>query len=199
MTAEMDHETGDVPVGGLVSRAQAGDQHAWDRLVERYASLICLICRRYGLSGTDACDVGQTVWMQLLNHLDRIRDPAALPGWLATTTRHECGRAVRAARGPRADSQPPVTCDIPDVGPGPEQELLAAERRAAVLEAFLDLPPRDQLLITLLIQEPPVPYAEISIRMGIPVGSIGPRRRRCLERLRRHPALVDLIGSESGH
>jgi RNA polymerase sigma factor (sigma-70 family) len=198
MTAGVDKETGDGPVVELVTRARNGDQDAWDALVDRYASLVWSICRRYRLNGTDAGDVGQNVWLQLLNQLDRIRDPAALPGWLATTTRRECGRVARAAHGPHAAGGLSAAGDIPDPGPGPEQELVAAERRAVVLEAFSHLPARDQLLLTLLTQDPPVPYAEISSRMDIPIGSIGPLRRRGLERLRRHPALAALIGSGSG-
>ena len=77
----------DHPVATLVMRARNGDQLAWDALVERYAPLIWSLCRRYRLSGADAADVGQNVWLQLVNQLGKIRDPAALPGWLATTTR----------------------------------------------------------------------------------------------------------------
>ena len=79
----------DHPVATLVMRARNGDELAWDALVERYAPLIWSLCRRYRLSGADAADVGQNVWLQLVNQLGKIRDPAALPGWLATTTRRE--------------------------------------------------------------------------------------------------------------
>ena len=78
-----------------------------------------------------------------------------------------------------------------------EEELLAAERHAALREAFRELPPCGQRLILLLIEDPPVPYAEISARLGIPVGSIGPTRRRCLDKLRRHPATAALINTEA--
>ena len=78
-----------------------------------------------------------------------------------------------------------------------EQDVLVAERHAALCEAFLALPPRDQQLITLLIQDPPVPYAEISARLGITVGSVGPNRGRCVDRLRRHPAIAALISAEA--
>ena len=90
----------DPVVINLVTRARDGDKQAWDALVERYAPLLWSICRRYRLGGTDANDVGQSVWLRLLEQLDKIRDPAALPGWLATTTRRECGRMLRAARAP---------------------------------------------------------------------------------------------------
>jgi DNA-directed RNA polymerase specialized sigma24 family protein len=83
----------------LVARARGGDKRAWDALVERYAPLIWSICRQYRLGRADADDVGQNFWLRLVDHLDQIRDPAALPGWLATTTRRECGRLVRAAHG----------------------------------------------------------------------------------------------------
>ena len=155
----------------LVTRARDGDQQAWDALVERYAPLIWSICRRYRLGGPDAEDVAQSVWLQLVNHLDKIRDPAALPGWLATTTRRACGRVVR---GPRACGY------VPD---------------AALREAFGDLPAFCQQLITLLIADPAVPYAEISAGLGIPIGSIGPYRSRCLDKLRRHPAIAALIAT----
>jgi len=78
-----------------------------------------------------------------------------------------------------------------------EQDLLAAERHAALREALGDLPPGCQRLIALLTADPPLPYAEISARLGIPVGSIGPTRRRCLDKLRRHPAIAALITAEA--
>ena len=98
MTAEGGPVRGDLSVTGLVTRARNGDQQAWDALVDRYAPLIWSICRRHRLGGADAGDVGQSVWLQLVDQLDRIRDPAALPGWLATTTRRECVRVLRAIR-----------------------------------------------------------------------------------------------------
>ena len=166
-------------------------------LVERYAPLIWSICRRHQL-GADAEDISQSVWTQLLDHLDKIRNPAALPGWLATTTRRECLRLLSAARGPLADGYVADAEAVPDDrARTAEEELLVAERHAALREAFRDLPPCDQQLILLLIEDPPVPYAEISARLGIPVGSIGPNRRRCLDKLRHHPAIAALIGAEA--
>ena len=180
------------PVTGLVTRARAGDKQAWDALVERYAPLIWSICRRHRLDAADAADVSQNVWLHLVDHLGNIRDPAALPGWLATTTRRECGRVLRAARGPLAARYGLDADTLPDAqAVTAEQELLAAERHAALREALGDLPVDCQRLIVLLTADPPLPYAEISARLGIPVGSIGPTRRRCLDKLRRHPAIAD--------
>ena len=181
----------------LVTRARNGDKQAWDALVERYAPLIWSICRRHQLSGADADDIGQNVWLQLVHHLDTIRNPAALPGWLATTTRRECVRACRTAQGSHAARYMPDVENIPDKqAETAEQELLAAERHAALRAACGDLPPFSQQLIALLIQDPPMPYAEISARLGIPVGSVGPYRARCLDKLRRHPAIAALINAE---
>jgi RNA polymerase sigma factor (sigma-70 family) len=189
----------DPPVTDLVTGAKDGDKQAWDALVERYAPLIWSICRQYRLSRADADDAAQNVWLHLVDHLGTIREPAALPGWLATTTRRECGRLVRAAHGPHAAIYAPDAQNIPDGHAGTaEQELLAAERQAALREAFTDLPPEWQRLIAMLAADPPVPYTEISARLGIPVGSIGPTRRRCLDKMRRHPALAALINAESG-
>ena len=185
-------------VADLVTRARKGDQQAWDVLVERYSPLIWSICRRYQLSRADAEDVGQRIWLQFMNHLDAIRDPAALPGWLTTTTRRECIRVVRSTRGPQAAGQL-LDENIPDKQTRTaEQELLAAERHAALREAFSCLSPSRQQLMAMLIEDPPVPYTEISARLGIPVSSIGPTRRRCLDQIRRHPAIAALIDTEDG-
>ena len=185
-------------VADLVTRARKGDQQAWDSLVERYAPLIWSICRRYRLDRADAEDVGQRIWLQFVNHLGAIRDPAAVPGWLATTTRRECGRVVRAARGPQAAGQLLDESIADRQATTAEQELLAAERHAALHQAFTCLSPSRQQLMAMLIEDPPVPYAEISARLGIPVSSIGPTRRRCLDQLRHHPAIAALINADDG-
>jgi RNA polymerase sigma factor (sigma-70 family) len=180
----------------LVTRARNGDQAAWDALVEWHAPLIWSVCRRNRLTGADAEDVAQTVWLRLVDHLDSIRDPAALPGWLATTTRRECLHMLRTVRALPASAE--VLENTPDQNAIPvEHGLLAAERDATLREAFGRLPLGCQQLLTLLIADPPVPYTEISARLGIPVGSIGPNRQRYLDRLRRDPAIVGLIDAET--
>jgi RNA polymerase sigma factor (sigma-70 family) len=188
----------DPAVTDMVTRARNGDKQAWDALVKRYAPLIWSICRSHRLADVDAEDVGQGVWLQLVDQLDKVRDPAALPGWLATTTRRECIRVLRAVRGPHAAGYALDAETIPDdQAQMADQQVLMTERHAALREAFTHLPPCDQQLIALLIQDPPVPYAEISARLGIPVGSIGPIRGRCLDRLRRYPAIAALINDET--
>ncbi len=185
-------------VNDLVARAKKGDKQAWDALVDRYAPLIWSICRRHQLSSADADDAGQRVWLQLVSHLDKVRDPAALPGWLATTTRRECGKIRQATRRSQVLVRALDAGQIPGQATGmAEQELLAAERHAALREAFTRLPPCCQRLIALLNEDLPVPYAEISARLGIPVGSIGPTRSRCLDKLRRDPAIAALINAEA--
>ncbi len=183
-------------VSDLVARARNGDKQAWDALVERYAPLIWSICRRHRLGRADADDVGQSVWLRLVNQLDRVREPAALPGWLATTTRRECLRVLSSAQGPHATVDALDVERLPDQRAGTaEQELLAAERQAALREAFSQLPSHGQQLIAMLIADPPVPYADISAQMDIPVGSIGPTRSRYLDKMRRHPAIAALINA----
>jgi RNA polymerase sigma factor (sigma-70 family) len=188
------------PVTALVTRAANGDQRAWDVLVERYAPLIWSICRRYQLDGADADDVGQTVWLQLADHLGEFRQPAALAGWLATTTRRECARARRAARETQAAGYVLDDESISDAQiQTAEQELLAAERDAALRAAFTRLPSCCQQLIALLTGDQPLSYAQISAQLGIPTGSIGPRRGRCLGRLRRDPAIAALLNPAARH
>ena len=187
----------DLAVTDLVARARNGDKQAWDALVERFAPLIWSICRRHRLGETDAADISQSVWLRLVDQLDVIREPAALPGWLATTTRREALRVVRTAHGSQPVAYVLDVENLPDeLARTADQEVLEAERHAALRHAFGALDPFSRQLVSLLIQDPPVPYAEISDRLGIAVGSIGPSRGRCLEKLRRHPAIAALINAE---
>jgi RNA polymerase sigma factor (sigma-70 family) len=190
---------GDDPsVTDLVTRARNGDRQAWDAIVERYAPLVWAICRRYRLDDAGAHDVSQSVWMQLVAQLGKIRDPAALPGWLTTTTRRECGQARRAANRSQALRRVLDAARIPDQQtPMPEYELLRAEWDAMLREAFARLSPCCERLVAMLIEDPPRSYAEISSELGIPVGSIGPNRRRCLDKLRRDPAIAALLHTEA--
>jgi hypothetical protein len=137
---------------------------------------------------------GQSVWLRLVDQLDKIRDPDALPGWLATTTRRECARVLRTAHGPHAPVYALDAENLPDEQADTAgQDLLAAERHAALREAFTRLPPAGQRLIGLLIADPPVPYAGVSVKLAIPVGSIGPSR--CLDKLHRDPAPAAVINA----
>ena len=85
----------DPSVIALVERAMNGDRNAWNDVVERYAPLVWSICTRYRLNDQDTEDVGQNVWLLLVEHLGKLREPAALPGWLATTTHRECREGSR--------------------------------------------------------------------------------------------------------
>src|SRR5690242_1446470 len=156
----------DEPVTDLVARARSGDKQAWDALVERFAPLIWSICRRHRLGETDAADVSQSVWLRLVDQLDLIREPAALPGWLATTTRREALRVVRAARGSQPVAYVLDVENLPDeLARTADQEVLEAERHAALRQAFGALDPFSRQRVSLLIQDPPAPYAEVSDRL----------------------------------
>lgn len=174
----------------LVARARDGDQMAWDEIVERYAPLVWSMCQRYRLSRADADDVGAYVWLRLVERLDTIREPAALPGWLATTTRRECLRVLRAKDRELPVEDHQLVAD--DSNPAADDWLLAQERKIALRTAFAELSQRCRRLLELLFSEPSTPYEEISAILGIPVGTIGPTRQRCLGKLRANPALAAL-------
>jgi RNA polymerase sigma factor (sigma-70 family) len=154
--------------------------------------LVYAICTKYRLGRDDTEDVGQTVWLLLIEHLGRLREPAALPGWLATTTAHECLRVVRA--GNRSDRHAIGNEDsllfVDDRAI--DEEILVAERNAALRAVFAELPARCQELLSMLINDPPYSYDRIHQTLGIPVGSIGPQRARCLDRMRRSSAFIAL-------
>ncbi|GLI02200.1 RNA polymerase sigma factor [Phytohabitans aurantiacus] len=181
----------------LVARARSGEAEAWHQIVDRYAPLVWGICRRYRLSQADSEDVGQNVWLKLHQHLASLRDPAALPGWLARTTYHECLAVLRAAQQRRraelADEAPVAT----DGGFAAIERDWERERwHIALREAYAQLRPHCRELLALLFEDPPVPYREIGERLGMKVGSIGPTRERCLADLRRCRALAMLIEAE---
>jgi RNA polymerase sigma factor (sigma-70 family) len=185
----------DPSVVALVTRAANSDKDAWDEIIERYAPLVWSICMRYRLKNQDIEDVGQTVWLLLVEQLGKLREPAALPGWLATTTQRECLRVLAAAR--KAEDAVTLDDTLPVVDVTViEQEILVAERNAALRTALGELPLRCRQLMTMLISDPPRSYAEISATLQIPMGSIGPQRSRCLERLRRSSALARLDAGE---
>jgi RNA polymerase sigma factor (sigma-70 family) len=185
------------PTEDLVRRALSGDQSAWDALVTRFSRMVVEISRRYRLSDADVHDVSQTVWLRLVEHLAELREPAALPGWLATTTRHQCLLVLRTDTRHRT-AELPVADLLVDDEHEVDEALLRAERYAALRAAFRELPTRCRELLELLITEDPTPYGEIGRRLGMKIGSIGPTRARCLEKLRSSSAFAAYIAAERG-
>ena len=185
------------PVGVLVPLAAAGDQAAWDALVDRYAGLVVAVARHFRLEGVDLADVSQTVWLRLVERLGSLREPQALPGWLVTTTRNECLRTLRAQRrvtlfDPTEGASPGTQAALAD-DRALDERLVAEERREALREALATVPAHCRELLALMVVDPPLGYDEISRRLHMPRGSIGPTRGRCLEKLRRCPALAALM------
>jgi RNA polymerase sigma factor (sigma-70 family) len=177
-------EAGAPDVGQLVRRAAGGDRWAWERLVDQYARLIWAMTRDFKLVESDAADVAQATWLRLLEHIDRIEHPAHLGSWLATTARRECLRSLAARKKVVPVDDDAAFNSAGTHGPELDERLLADERAQAVRDAVSCLPLRWQRLLEMLMADPPASYAEISDRLGLPVGSIGPTRGRCLERLR---------------
>ena len=171
-------------VGDLVVGAAAGDQKAWNELIDRYAGLVWHVARSHRLSYADASDVAQTVWLRLVEALPRLREPAAVGGWLATTTRHECLRVLRIS-GREVPDDLTAHDDIPSQDASPEAVVALAEDRELVRRALDRLSDRCRALLRALAYSPHDSYTDISAALGMPVGSIGPTRLRCLQHLRR--------------
>jgi len=171
-------------IAGLVRRAAGGDRRAWERLVDRYARLIWSIAADFKLAESDAADVAQTTWLRLLEHIDRIEYPDRVGSWLAATARNECLRSLAARKRVVLAHDDEVLTGVVASGPEVDERILADERAQVVRDALSGLPRRWQRLLELLMADPPVSYADISSELGLPVGSIGPTRGRCLARLR---------------
>jgi RNA polymerase sigma factor (sigma-70 family) len=184
--------------GNLVRRARQGDNGAWSRLVERYNSMVWSIVRSFRLSPDDARDTVQTVWLRLVENLSRIKEPDAVGTWLATTTRNECLSHLRR-RGRQAIPVDTTAKEVEDVrAAAPDEGMLVRERDAAVWAALSRVSERCQQLLRILAADPPPSYQEVSAVLEMPIGSIGPTRARCLDKLRQslaNPTHPDLLSS----
>jgi RNA polymerase sigma factor (sigma-70 family) len=187
-------------VAQLVRRAAQGDRRAWEDLVDQYSRLIWAITRDFRLGESDAADVAQATWLRLLEHIDRIEHPDRVGSWLAATARNECLRSLAARKRVVLAHDDVALEAMAAEEPGLDEGLLAAERAEVVRQAMSRLPSRWQQMLELLMADPPLSYAEISDQLDLPVGSIGPTRRRCLARLQvlLHPAMSDAQWQESG-
>jgi RNA polymerase sigma factor (sigma-70 family) len=173
---------GPVDVADTVRDAIAGDPAAWDRLMDGFGRLIWAITRDFKLSESDASDVVQTTWLRLVEHIGRLEQPGRVGAWLATTARNECLRVIAARKRVVLVGEENGLESIAGFAQPVDEALLAAERVRTVRDALELLPHRWQRLMELIMAEQP--YAVIADRLSVPVGSIGPTRGRCLDRLR---------------
>lgn len=182
-------------VGDLVLAAREGDAEAWDALVARFAGRVRAVARSYRLSESDAEDVSQVTWLRLVSNLDRIRDPDRVGAWLVTTASHEALRIIRRAgrHGVGDDGwEEAIVSDDPAADSG----MIVAERDRALWKAMGMVPAACQRLLRLLAADPPPSYEEVSAVLDMAPGSIGPTRRRCLDRLR--VQLARITGGPAG-
>ncbi|HEY2442152.1 MAG TPA: sigma-70 family RNA polymerase sigma factor [Streptosporangiaceae bacterium] len=181
----------DADIARMVKAAASGDKAAWQAIVERFSGLVWSVTRAYRLGHADAADVCQTTWLRLAEHIHQINDPARVGAWLATATRRECLRNIRvnARTVPTGD----VTWfDDPSATGNPTEDAIlesegereAAQRAIAVRRALGRLPDRCRELLRVLMASPPPSYADVAAALDLPIGSIGPTRARCLQRLR---------------
>lgn len=176
----------------LVERARTGDRVARHEIVLRFDDSLRRIARAHGLDGQTCNDVVQQSWLSAFSQIETLRSPEALGGWLHTIVRRESRRTIARRRRETVqlidieshvdsgESDPKIHSDLP----APEAEALRSAQRDLLRVAWGQLSRRDQELLTLLMDEPRRPYAEIARHTGLPIGSIGPTRQRCLARLR---------------
>jgi RNA polymerase sigma factor (sigma-70 family) len=170
----------------LIRACQQGDADAWDTLVTRYERLIFTIARRSGLDSEEAADVYQHVFTRLVERIDAIDRPAAIASWLIKTTQYEAWRLVRRRRSLGTLVDDTYAATVIDDSPSAQERVMLLEEQHEVRTAVAVLDERCRRLITLLFyQRDLLSYAEVAAILGIPEGSIGPTRARCLQKLRR--------------
>lgn len=188
-------ETPDVNVAALVEAARSGDQAAWNALVDRYTRFVWSIARSFRLSSADAADAVQMTWLRLVENLDRISDPDRLPSWLGTTVRRECLQHLRRSSRDRSESGSEFLMSVPDDAPPLETAMLDDERDRALWRAMGMLGGKCQQLLRVLMATPPPAYTDVAATLEMPIGSIGPARKRCLAQLKKI-AMADEVLSE---
>jgi RNA polymerase sigma factor (sigma-70 family) len=180
----------------LVELARWQNSSAWEELVRRYDGVVRGTVYRTGLRGAEADDVCQQTWLQLVRALDSLQAPEALPGWLATAARRASLRHLQQrSRYVLVDEMPGLNLRQADLRDGPEFLVEAGERRRAVRRALADLPPAHRALIELIDGERHYSYQDAAAILGVPVGSIGPRRGRCLRAMRALAPIAALASS----
>jgi RNA polymerase sigma factor (sigma-70 family) len=169
----------------LVARAVEGDENAWSALVRRYADAAHAVARRAGLDDAASADVVQETFVALWRSLRRLRDTGRLFGWIVTSARRAAWRAGRRGRA-AARRERSVAREERAAGPTPDEALEALEEEQVLREALVEIGERCRRLLTALyLDAEPAGYDDVADRLGIPRGSIGPTRGRCLEKLRR--------------
>jgi RNA polymerase sigma factor (sigma-70 family) len=176
----------------LITACLAGEQAAWEALISRYRRLIYSIPLKLRLSPDDAADIFQSVCLKLYEKLASLRDHDRISSWLVTTATRDCwrisarNRREAPATGSGDDGDIDPLADIPATARLADEEREAMERQQAVRESVERLPERCRDLLTMLFyQADELSYADIALRMNMPVPSVGPTRARCLEKLKR--------------
>jgi len=169
----------------LIRRCLDGDERAWSALIEKYKNLIYSIPIKYGASPEDAADIFQSVCMELLSELPRLRKRASFRSWLITVTAHQAFQWKRKTRRRAEEELTPAEEERLETDPSPDL-VEQVQRDQVMREAIAGLPPRCREMITLLFfSEPQLPYRDVAQQLGLAVGSIGFIRGRCLKRLQR--------------
>jgi RNA polymerase sigma factor (sigma-70 family) len=170
-------------VGACLERARSGETAALSEIVRELNPLLWHVARGEGLAAEEAADVVQTTWLELLRRLHEIRSPQALTSWLLTATRREAWRVRELSRRQVPDGAAQLD-SAPDPDPGPGEQLLADERDQALWQHFQRLPERCRKLLRIVAHVARPDYSAVAEALGMPVGSIGPTRGRCLAKLR---------------
>jgi RNA polymerase sigma factor (sigma-70 family) len=168
----------------LIDKCLRGEEAAWTALVSKYKNLIFSVPIKYGFSREESADIFQSVCLDLLNELKRLREPRALAGWLIRITYNKCFHQEQLRRRRATENgQIELAIAVEEIA---ESRLHELHREAALRTALRSLNPRCHKLVDMLFFESPSrPYDEIAKSLALAKGSIGSIRRRCLDELRK--------------
>ncbi|WP_433291129.1 RNA polymerase sigma factor [Actinoplanes sp. CA-030573] len=173
----------DAHLGALLERARDGDRESLRELVRVLDPVLWRVARGQGLSPEDAADAVQTSWLELVRRLGEIRTPRAVTAWLITATRREAWRRRERTRRDVPDGAGVLDAAV-DPAPAPGERLIADERDRVLWTHFERLSERCRNLLRVVAQVDRPDYTVIAAAFGMPHGSIGPTRARCLAKLR---------------
>lgn len=180
------HNEADLSAELLIKRCLSGDEDGWQQFFDRYGRLIYATAIRFGFSTSESDEIFQEVSLEIVNSLATVKNPESLPSWLITVSRRTCIRRFKQQKQPTIsldDYDPP---DFTAIDEAIIERVNRSEERVLLYRAMEKLGEKCQKLLTeIFFSDESISYAEVSVKLDMPIGSIGPTQKRCIDQLRK--------------